>query len=298
MSESLDQPHVQHVAVVVNPIKAGADDAINHTTLACRKAGWPQPRFFGTRADDPGTSMTRDALAWGADVVLAAGGDGTVRTVAEVLAGSGTPLGLIPMGTGNLLARNLEVPLDNLESALRIAIDGEEKQIDMGWMRTGSSPEDLEVAEREAFLDKVVEGIPEVTKAKSGWSRRATARDWLYRRLLDTPVLNVTAAEMGYPPVPPKGDGAGVDCMPKVHPEAAMMGLACIVASGKGCEVPIRTERSDPSVSTAQDDVGGGDSEDATTEQDTRRALQGIFSVRVPFLSPFLHTVTSVLTHD
>ena len=62
MSETLDQPHVQHVAVVVNPIKAGADDAINHTTLACRKAGWPQPRFFETRADDPGTSMTREAL--------------------------------------------------------------------------------------------------------------------------------------------------------------------------------------------------------------------------------------------
>ncbi|NVP72783.1 acylglycerol kinase family protein, partial [Vibrio cholerae O1 biovar El Tor] len=86
----------------------------NHTTLACRKAGWPQPRFFETRADDPGTSMTREALEWGADVVLAAGGDGTVRTVAEVLAGTGTPLGLIPMGTGNLLARNLGAHLDDI----------------------------------------------------------------------------------------------------------------------------------------------------------------------------------------
>ena len=51
--------------------------------------------------------QARSALAAGADVVLACGGDGTIRHVAQVLAGSGTPLGLVPTGTSNLRTRGL-----------------------------------------------------------------------------------------------------------------------------------------------------------------------------------------------
>ena len=65
--------------------------------------------------EDPGYSQAGRALAYGADVVLAGGGDGTVRVVAEKLAATDVPMGLVPLGTGNLLARNLDMDVNDLE---------------------------------------------------------------------------------------------------------------------------------------------------------------------------------------
>jgi diacylglycerol kinase (ATP) len=56
--------------------------------------------------------MTQQAVAEDVDLVIGAGGDGTVRTLADGLAHTGTPTGLIPAGTANLLARNLNLPLE------------------------------------------------------------------------------------------------------------------------------------------------------------------------------------------
>jgi diacylglycerol kinase (ATP) len=56
--------------------------------------------------------MTQQAVAEGVDLVIGAGGDGTVRIVADGLAHTGTPMGLIPAGTANLLAPNLDLPLE------------------------------------------------------------------------------------------------------------------------------------------------------------------------------------------
>ena len=56
--------------------------------------------------------MTAQAVREGVDLVLGAGGDGTIRVICSGLAGTGIPFGLIPAGTGNLLARNIGIPLD------------------------------------------------------------------------------------------------------------------------------------------------------------------------------------------
>src|SRR5690606_26721454 len=58
--------------------------------------------------------------------------DGTVRAVAEGLRGSGVPLAVVPQGTGNLLARNLGMPLNDLEAAVRAAFVGVNRRIDLG----------------------------------------------------------------------------------------------------------------------------------------------------------------------
>ena len=83
------------------------------STRCRREAGWAAPLFYETTVDDLGDDVTRQALEEGVDAVLVAGGDGTVRAVSEAMSGSGVPLAIVPSGTGNLLARNLFLPLDD-----------------------------------------------------------------------------------------------------------------------------------------------------------------------------------------
>jgi YegS/Rv2252/BmrU family lipid kinase len=62
-------------------------------------------------------SLVHQALTEGVELVLAAGGDGTISLVADALVDSGLPLGILPLGTGNLLAKELKIPT-HLEKAL------------------------------------------------------------------------------------------------------------------------------------------------------------------------------------
>ena len=74
-------------------------------------------------------------------VVIVCGGDGTVRTACAELAGSGIPVGVLPAGTGNLLARNLGVPLD-VADALDVAFDGNAMPVDVVQLRAdGGDPD-------------------------------------------------------------------------------------------------------------------------------------------------------------
>lgn len=119
--------------MVVNPIHV--DDLAGlhaQITQVCAELGWAPPLWLETTVEDPGGGQARVALAAGANVVLACGGDGTVRHVAGVLAGSGTPLGLVPTGTANLLARNLAIVLDDPARATRIALSGTNRALDVG----------------------------------------------------------------------------------------------------------------------------------------------------------------------
>ena len=120
------------VAVVVNPTKPGAHGLRETLAESCARRGLDEPLWFETTAEDPGVGQARDALDRGADIVLAAGGDGTVRAVAEALTGTGVPMGLLPLGTGNLLARNLDLPLNDPAAALAVALDGWDRPIDVG----------------------------------------------------------------------------------------------------------------------------------------------------------------------
>lgn len=108
--------------------------------------------FYDTTVDDAGFGQTRAAVADGCSLVIAAGGDGTVRLVAAGIAGSDSALGIIPMGTGNLFARNIDVPMDDLDGALDIALTGTTTEIDLGWLGRGSSTAEAEDATPEPFL--------------------------------------------------------------------------------------------------------------------------------------------------
>jgi diacylglycerol kinase family enzyme len=130
---------------VYNPIKVDLRKLQKTVADAEESAGWGASHWFATTEDDPGQGATRRALAVKADIVMAAGGDGTVRAVAEALRGSGTPITLLPSGTGNLLARNLGLPLNNLELSVADAFTGADRPIDLGLAeitRTGGEVEE------------------------------------------------------------------------------------------------------------------------------------------------------------
>jgi diacylglycerol kinase (ATP) len=119
-------------AVVFNPIKVNEAKLRAAVSAAESAAGWGESLFFETSEADPGGGQTRQALDAGADVVMAAGGDGTIRAVAEALRGSKVAIGLLPSGTGNLLARNLHLTLDNLAESVATAFTGKDRKIDLG----------------------------------------------------------------------------------------------------------------------------------------------------------------------
>ncbi len=124
-----------YIAFVANPSKPDVPQLRPALRRACAEQYLPEPLWLETTADDPGLGQAREAVERGADLVVAVGGDGTVRAVAEALVGTGVPMGLVPVGTGNLLARNLDIPLGDPLAALQTAVEGVDRPIDVGWVR-------------------------------------------------------------------------------------------------------------------------------------------------------------------
>lgn len=141
-TEEQPPPPKKRVAVILNPSKfadvTAARELVTQTVQA--HDDWDAPLLLETTVEDPGFDQAREALAEGVDLVCAIGGDGTVRAVSHVLAGTSVPMGLIPAGTGNLLGRNLGLPLDVAE-ALDIALTGRNRHIDVGWATLDPEPE-------------------------------------------------------------------------------------------------------------------------------------------------------------
>lgn len=141
------------VAVVMNPVKfADADAFQRRVEEVVHRVEEAEVAFYETSREDPGQGQTRQALSDGADMVVAAGGDGTVRMVASVLAGTDVRMGIIPSGTGNLLARNVDVPLEDPAAAMTAALTGQDRHVDVGWLQTGSSIAEATTASPQIFL--------------------------------------------------------------------------------------------------------------------------------------------------
>jgi diacylglycerol kinase family enzyme/membrane-associated phospholipid phosphatase len=158
------------LAVILNPIKIDDSEAFKtRVGLAARAAGWDEPLWFETTIDDAGASMARAAVAAGAEVVVAAGGDGTVRVVCAEMAGTGIPVGVIPAGTGNLLARNLSIPLGH-DQALDAVLNGQDRAIDVVRIEgDGLDPTRFVVMAGLGLDAAIMDGAPDALKAKIGW---------------------------------------------------------------------------------------------------------------------------------
>ena len=158
-------------AVIVNPIKVGDGVAFRRkVTRALSVRGYDDPLWLETREDDAGNAMAKRAIENESDLVLIAGGDGTVRVVCAALAYTGIPVGVIPAGTGNLLARNLHIPLD-LDDALERILDGRDRRIDLVSVRGDELDTDRFAVMAGLGLDAaIISDAPPHLKKQIGWT--------------------------------------------------------------------------------------------------------------------------------
>ncbi len=121
----------RHALVFLNPV-AGTnrvEQVRKELDTILSAHGW-RFRFYQTTGADDFTTLIDQACQEGVDTVIAAGGDGTVADVAGALVGREIPLGIIPIGTGNVLSLELGIPQTVAEAAALLVGEHETCQID------------------------------------------------------------------------------------------------------------------------------------------------------------------------
>ncbi len=156
----------QKIVAVLNPTKFadGGEALLRELYDQASTRGLSPPELIETAREDSGVSAATAAAALGADLVIACGGDGTVRACADGLATTGVPLGIVPAGTGNLLCRNLGIPLD-LGDAVTVALAGVNRVIDLGRV----NEQRFAVMAGIGFDAAMVAGASERLKQRVGW---------------------------------------------------------------------------------------------------------------------------------
>ncbi len=159
-------------------------------------------RWWGTTVEDPGRGMAKEAVAEGCDVVVAVGGDGTVRAVAEGLAGTEVALGIVPQGTGNLLARNLGVPLTTMTAALERVRDATPQHIDLGWVELNGETRAFTVMVGFGLDAQMLVETNDDLKDRAGWLAYVEA---MGRALQGTEMTDMTVVIDGGEPEEVRG---------------------------------------------------------------------------------------------
>jgi diacylglycerol kinase (ATP) len=188
----------RRAAVIFNPAKV--TDWITfrrHVEYELKSRGWDRALWLETTSEDPGRAMTQQAVREKVDLVLGAGGDGTIRVICSGLANTGIPFGLIPAGTGNLLARNIGIPLDEV-AALDVAFDGVEKALDLVRLQVDDQPPDHFAVMAGIGLDAVImeRADPKMKKAVGSAAYFVSAA-----QNANHPAMHATIAVDDQPPI-------------------------------------------------------------------------------------------------
>ncbi len=220
--------------MVINPAKHDDIDGFRaavNTAMAGR--GWAAPVWLETRPDDTGERLAREAVRSGVDLVLASGGDGTITACASGTAGSGVPLGVLPCGTGNLLAHNLGLPL-SLDEALAVALAGSCRRLDVGI----ANGRPFVVMAGIGFDAEMLGGADERLKSRVGWAAYVLSA---LRHLGERPVRMALLADGG-PPQRRWASGVivgnvgslqgNVRLLPAAAPDDGVLDVAVLAASG------------------------------------------------------------------
>ncbi len=123
----------RRIALLVNPASGGGRGArlLEPVAARLRDAGADVDVVVGRDADDAAVQV-RHRVARGVDGVVAVGGDGLVHLALQVVGGTHVPLGIVPAGTGNDVARSLGLPLDSPPRAVDLVLGGDTRAVDLG----------------------------------------------------------------------------------------------------------------------------------------------------------------------
>jgi diacylglycerol kinase (ATP) len=178
---------VSSIGIVWNPSKID-EDALRSAVDQVFGPDAPV-KWWETSVEDPGRGMAEEAIADGRELVIAVGGDGTVRAVAEALAGTEVALGIVPQGTGNLLARNLGVPLNGMIPALERVRDATPQHIDLGWVDFDGQTRAFAVMVGFGIDAQMLVETDDDLKSKAGWLAYVEA---MGRALAGTEMTDIT----------------------------------------------------------------------------------------------------------
>lgn len=164
------------VAVIYYPGRVDLKKVRRLISSAIAGAGWEIPLYLKTAANETGGVQALRAIAQKATHIIVVGGDGTVRSVIEEVAKSGAnvSVGIVPIGTGNVLARNLNLPLSDMELQIHRALFGIAHQIDLGLakmiMADGTRVEKYFAVMAGLGLDaKIMLHTDQARKRRLGW---------------------------------------------------------------------------------------------------------------------------------
>ena len=210
--------------------------AVRATAKQLKSAGWSVEQELVVTKGQLRSGAAR-AVKRGADAVIAVGGDGAVLQVVQSLAGTQVALGIIPMGTGNLLAGNLDIP-KGVDDAVKVLVDGGRRKIDLGRLSAGGKRTMFAVACGMGFDAQVMASTDPEEKQRLGKlayvvsaiRRQGEIRDVEYEVTLDgvrksMDATQILIANFG-------GMGDGVKTRLEVEPDDGLLDVLVIRASG------------------------------------------------------------------
>ncbi|MFI5234744.1 MAG: diacylglycerol/lipid kinase family protein [Gemmatimonadales bacterium] len=153
--------------IITNPAAARTDrDAVRVVERILRRGGW-RAEVLVTGGDGDARRYAEEGVRAGVDVVAVFGGDGTTMQAAAALVGTDIGLGVLPGGTGNLLAGNLRIPMHPQKSA-ELLLASRPRKFDLGRMRRPDGVHYFAVACGAGFDARVMAETSSAAKRRWG----------------------------------------------------------------------------------------------------------------------------------
>ena len=144
-------------AILINPT-SGKGRSAKNAPLAVqrlRSRGVQVTELTGDNSQGS-LALAQQAVADGIDALIACGGDGTVHCALQAVAGTDVTLGIIPLGTGDDIARTLDLPRNDVQAAADVIADGRTRQVDYGMVRSSDGVDKAFLAVMSAGFDSEV----------------------------------------------------------------------------------------------------------------------------------------------
>ncbi len=148
---------IKRVVLLVNPLSGRGRGGKNAPVAVARLVarGVEVTEVVAASATEASAAAAR-ALESGTDALVACGGDGTVNLALQLVAGTDTPLGIIPVGTGDDIARSLGLPINDPEAAADVVADGVTRSVDVGHVHTADGTDRFFLGVMSSGFDSLV----------------------------------------------------------------------------------------------------------------------------------------------